>query len=277
MDDLNSIARLLDALHPWLGHLVIVGGWGHRLHRFHPLAHPPDYAPLVTRDADVAFASTAPLVGDIKAALKAAGFAQELSGDQIPPVTHYALGADDGGFYAEFLVPLVGGTLRRDGTADATIAKAGITAQKLRHLDVLLASPWSVQVSSNVGVRVTQPLDVKVPNPVSFIAQKLLIQKYRRPDKQAQDALYIHDTLDLFGRELPRLRALWLDRVRPSLPKKTAMTVERLHREQFGSITDVIRNAARIPQDRTLTPDRMQPACAYGLGEIFASAEGVIV
>ncbi len=275
MDDLEKIARLLDALHPWLPHFVIVGGWAHRLHRFHPVAHQPSYAPLVTRDADVAFASAAPLVGDIKAALKIAGFTQELSGEDIPPVTQYALGAEDGGFYAEFHVPLLGGTLKRDGTPGMTIAKAGITAQKLRHLDLLLTSPWSVHISPDIGVPVHQPLDVNVPNAVSFIAQKLLIHKYRGPDKRAQDALYIHDTLDLFGRELPRLRALWLDQIRPSLPKKTAMTVERLCREQFGSMTDVIRSATRIPPNRTLTPERIQAACAYGLSEIFVSADDV--
>lgn len=275
MDDFDGIARLLDALRPWLGHLVIVGGWAHRLHRFHPLAHAPAYAPLLTKDADVAFASAAPLVGDISAALRAADFKQELSGENIPPVTQYTLAADDRGFYAEFLAPLHGDGLKRDGTADVTIAKAGITAQKLRHLELLLVSPWSVRVSPDVWVRVESPLDVMLPNPVSFIAQKLLIHKYRRPDKLAQDALYIHDTLDLFGQELPSLRALWLDRVRPSLPTKTATAVERLQRDQFGAVTDVIRNAARIPQDRSLTPDRLQAACAYGLREIFAEGDHV--
>ena len=119
MDDFNGIARLLDALHPWLGRLVVVGGWAHRLHRFHPLAHPPAYAPVVTRDADVAFASTAPLGGDISAALKAAGFTQEPSGEYTPPVTQYTLGSDDGGFYTEFLVPLLGDGRKRDGTAES--------------------------------------------------------------------------------------------------------------------------------------------------------------
>ena len=44
MDDFNAFGRLLDALRPWLGHVVIVGGWAHRLHRFHPLSHPPNVA-----------------------------------------------------------------------------------------------------------------------------------------------------------------------------------------------------------------------------------------
>jgi len=62
VDDLASIARLIAALRPWLGHLVIVGGWAHRLHRLHPLANPPSYLALRTRDADLAFSPNAPLV-----------------------------------------------------------------------------------------------------------------------------------------------------------------------------------------------------------------------
>lgn len=85
VDDLASIARLIDALRPWLGHLVLVGGWAHRLHRLHPLAHAPAYAPLRTRDADVAFSAQAPLEGDIGAALRAADFHEELSSEHTPP------------------------------------------------------------------------------------------------------------------------------------------------------------------------------------------------
>jgi hypothetical protein len=124
-------------------------------------------------------------------------------------------------------------------------------------------------VSSKVGVPVQISTDVFLPNPVSFMAQKLLIQKYRRTDKQVQDALYIHDTLELFGGDLPALRELWHEKVRPTLPPKTAKNVERLQREHFAVVTDVIRSATRIPQDRLLAPDRMQAACAYGLEEIF--------
>jgi hypothetical protein len=43
-----SFARLIEAVRPWLAHLVIVGGWAHRLH--HPLAGKPPYLPLRTRD-----------------------------------------------------------------------------------------------------------------------------------------------------------------------------------------------------------------------------------
>ena len=106
MDDLAAMARLLDALKPWLGHLVIVGGWAHRLHRFHERAHPPVYAALRTKDADVAFSPSAPIEGDIAAALKVAGFREVSSLEQAPPVTQYRLESDSSGFYAEFLTPL---------------------------------------------------------------------------------------------------------------------------------------------------------------------------
>jgi len=268
VDDFAAFACLLDALRPWLGHVVIVGGWAHRLHRFHPLSHAPAYASIRTRDADIAFSVTDLLTGDIAAAMKAAGFQEDFSGDHAPPITQYRLGADDQGFVAEFLALLYGSGLKRNGQPDATVARAGVTAQKLRYVDVLLLRPWAVRLTKELGVPAECPTDVRLANPVSFIAQKLLIQKYRKPDKKAQDALYIHDTLELFGGELPALRALAQD-IRPALHDKTARAIESLHREQFGAITDVIRTAARIPQDRVVTPERMQAACAYGLGEIF--------
>jgi Nucleotidyltransferase len=270
-DEFADIARLIDALRPWLAHLVIVGGWAHRLHRFHPLANPPAYQPLRTKDADVAFSLKAPLEGDIGAALKAADFEQDFLGEHTPPVTHYRLGGDDQGFYAEFLAPRAGGPVRRDGKPDATVTKAGVTAQKLRHLNLLLMHPWRVGLGASVGVPLAVPTEVQLPNPVSFIAQKLLIQKHRPPDKRAQDALYIHDTLDLFGSHLEELRATWLDELRPEIPPKTAKEIERLHREQFGAVSDMIRTAARIPQDRAIPPERMQLACSFGLEEIFGT------
>ena len=89
-------------------------------------------------------------------------------------------------------------------------------------------SPWGVRLTKEIGVPVHSPVDVMLANPVSFIAQKLLIQKYRRSEKKAQDTLYIHDTLELFGGELPTLRAIWQQEVRPTLQDKTARTVEDL-------------------------------------------------
>jgi hypothetical protein len=49
-----KFAQLAEAIGPYLDRVVIVGGWAHRLFRNHPLAQPLPYAPLMTRDTDVA-------------------------------------------------------------------------------------------------------------------------------------------------------------------------------------------------------------------------------
>ena len=233
------------------------------------MASTPGYQPLLTKDTDLAFRNEAPLEGDIKAALAKAGFNEELSGDHRPPVTHYTLGDDDAGFYVEFLTPLQGSGMRRNGEPDATVARAGITAQKLRHLDILLIDPWVIKVGPHQGVPLPRPIDLQVANPASFIVQKLLIQEDRSPAKRAQDLLYIHDALELFGAALPTLNALWGDKIRPALREKTSRRVIELSDESFSSVTDVIRNAARIPQDRTLLPERLQAACQLALAQVL--------
>jgi hypothetical protein len=268
VNDFAALARLIQAIEPWRAHLVFVGGWGYRLYRFHPLANAPTYPPLLTRDTDLAFANRAPLAGDIRSALAGAGFVEELSGEHRPPVTRYTLGDDDAGFYAEFLTPLRGSGVKRNGEPDATVSKAGITAQKLRHLDILLVNPWLIRVGPDQEVPLPRPTDLSVPNPASFIVQKLLIQRDRTPGKRAQDVLYIHDVLELFGAALPTLKALWEDEVRPALPAKTVRQIVELSRESFSSVTDVIRTAARIPQDRTLSPERLRAACQLALTQV---------
>ena len=268
MEDAASLARLIGALRPWLGHLVIVGGWAHRLYRAHALAGAPAYPPVRTRDVDFVLAPHAPLLGDVNEALTRAGFGRTLLGEDTPPVTRYTL-EDDAGFYAEFLVPLRGGEFTRRGKRDVTVEKAGITAQKLRHLDVLLVAPWSVLVGPGAAVPLEPPANVLLPNPVSYIVQKLLIYEKRPPNKQAQDLLYIHDTLELFGGSLDHLRTLWREQVRTSMADRTAKRVETLARALFTRVTDRIREAARIPEGRRLSPENLRAAGDYGLEEIL--------
>lgn len=270
MEDLENFGRLIEAIRQWLPHIIIVGGWAHRLHRLHPLATIQEYQPLRTRDVDLAFSPRAPLAGDLRQALTKAGFKEELSGESTPPVAHYTLGAEELGFYAEFLTVLQGDGLRRDGQRDLTMSKAGITAQKLRYLDVLLISPWTVSLEPESDIQVKRPIDILVPNPVSFIIQKLLIHGKRDAQKKAQDVLYIHDTLQLFAASLETLKIVWKNEVRSKIPPRTAKSALSTGRELFDNMSDVIRNAARIPQDRTLQPEDIRAASQYGLEELFS-------
>jgi hypothetical protein len=50
----EKFARLIDALHPWLGEAVIIGGWARRLYRIHPVAQAIAYVSIGTLDTDVA-------------------------------------------------------------------------------------------------------------------------------------------------------------------------------------------------------------------------------
>ena len=220
MNDLEALAKLAQALSPWHAHLVFIGGWAHRIHRFSPMANQLAYQPLYTRDTDLAFANRAPIEGDIKAALIAAGFKEQLSGEHNPAVAHYTLGDEDGGFYAEFLTPLIGSGVKRSGAADATMLMAGISAQKIRHLDILLVAPWVITLDPKNGIPLPSSMDIQVANPLSFMVQKFLIQKDRSPQKQAQDVLYIYDTVELFGASLDDFRETWKRTVSPALGEK---------------------------------------------------------
>ncbi|HEY9227134.1 MAG TPA: GSU2403 family nucleotidyltransferase fold protein [Gemmatimonadaceae bacterium] len=266
--DLIAFARLADALRPWHGQLVIVGGWAHRLHRLLPNATIPSHQPIRTLDADVAFGARARLTGNIGDALKSAGFHEELSAKHEPPVSSYALG-DHRAFYAEFLTPLLGSGAKRDGSADATEARAGVTAQKLRYLDVLLTTPIQVALAPNGLIPVERTAEILIAHPVCFVAQKLLIADRRQPEKRAQDVLYVHDTIELFGASLRQLNAHWQSSVRSTLHDNAVDQILKAIDTQYGRITDAMRRAASIPQDRSLTPERLQMLCTLGLKRIF--------
>ena len=195
--DDEKFAQLVDALGPYLARVVIVGGWAHRLFRNHPLAQTLPYAPLMTRDTDVALPTGIALDEEnVRERLLSRGFHEEFLGDGRPPVTHYHLGGDDAGFYVEFLTPLVGSEFKRDDTRDVTTTIAGVTAQKLRYLEVLLIAPWSVPLTFG-GLAGQLPARINIANPVSYIVQKLLVSGKRKPGERAKDVLYIHDTFEV--------------------------------------------------------------------------------
>lgn len=199
---------------------------------------------------------------------------KKLSGDEVPPVSHFQLGDEDAGFYVEFLAPLRGSGVRRDGTDDATVAVAGVTAQKLRYLDVLLAAPWHMTLAPSVDLPLSAPAQFMVANPVSFVVQKLLIHHLRRGRKKAQDLLYVHDTIELFSATLPTLNRLWREDVGPSLaPAPRDETLKRAA-ELFRNVSDTIVDATRIPVDRSVDPGEFRVRCELGLAELFAGSKG---
>ena len=265
-----SFARLIDSLSPWLDQVVIIGGWAHRLYRFHPSARRLDYPSLSTLDTDVAVpARIAVKEHDIYERLIANGFREEFLGNNRPPATHYHLGSEKSGFYAEFLTPLTGSAHTRTGRSNATVRIGGVSSQKLRHLEVLLNAPWHVELSDTNGFPSAPAVRVQIASPISFMAQKILIHQKRSQSERAKDILYLHDTLQLFGVRLPELRSEWQSCVKLQLHAKSVAVIERATDVLFGRVSDSIRSAARMATGRNLSPEAIQEACQFGLMRIL--------
>src|ERR1700688_481869 len=112
----------------------IVGGWAHRLFRYHPLAQAVQYEPLLTLDTDVALPVRLEVrEQDLRDRLASAGFKERFLGEHQPPATRYRLGDEEGSFYVEFLTPLIGsehdrdGNLRTIGGSDALVQRTFCT------------------------------------------------------------------------------------------------------------------------------------------------------
>ena len=272
MDDRRAFATLIDAVRPWLNELVIIGGWAHQLHHLLPGVTLGSHAVLRTRDADIAFTHDSAIQGNIDDALRAAGFRVEITGDDTPPITQYTLGEDEQGFYVEFLAPLTGSPVDRDGRPRTTLARGGVTAQTLRHVELLLLDPSLVHLGAGSGFQFDQSTAVRIANPASFLAQKLLIHGKRRREKRAQDILYVFDTVQLFGARLGRLNELWTQELRPRVTGSLIAEIGASITDLFGTVTDDIRSAVRIPADRRIEPEELRAACFTGLARVFNDA-----
>jgi hypothetical protein len=266
--DPDAFKQLIAALEPWLDQVVIVGGWAHQLYRLHPEAQELEYQPLGTLDADVAVPATLPAgEPDIRERLLAYGFTEEFLGDDHPPATHYCLGGEASGFYAEFLTPLIGSEYDRNQKRKATTEVVGVASQQLRYIELLLHHPWWIDLESDgSGAK------IQIANPVSFLAQKVLIHGKREREDRAKDILYMHDTLEVFGARLPEMRGLWRNVVAPKLHARSATKVSRAPKVLFGELNDDVRRAAEISPERALPPEAITAACRYGFTEVFVNS-----
>lgn len=118
------------------------------------------------------------------------------------------------------------------------------------------------------GVPLPERMDVQVANPLCFMVQKFLIQQYRPANKRAQDVLYIYDTIELFGALMDEFNAHWHARVAPALGG-LADEVRKLSLQTFAELNDMVRDAARIPADRSLSPERIQATCRYAFERVL--------
>jgi hypothetical protein len=170
--EIVPFTKFVEAIDPWLGETVLVGGWAHRLYRSDPRARNLDYVPLTTLDGDVAVPAKLKIEeSTVRQRLIDAGFKEEFVGDDRPPATHYHYGPE-GGFYVEFLTPLVGSEYDRKGRRKATQEVSGVSSQQLRFSEVLMISPWKIELSEATGYPFKPAKRIQVANPTSFLGTK---------------------------------------------------------------------------------------------------------
>jgi len=173
------------------------------------------------------------------------------------------------GLYAEFLTPLFGPEHGRGGKLKATRRIAGVVSQQLRYLELLLFAPWTVSLSHSNGFPFENPKQVRIANPVSFLAHKLLIHSKRTGSKFAKDVLYIHDSLEIFGASLDNLNREWRTEVKPRIHPNAARKIQRGANDLFGDVNDAIRDAAQMTGARKLSVEAVRERCNFGLAQIF--------
>lgn len=265
MNDHQSFAQLLTAIYPWRDQLILIGGWCHRLHRLHESALKQDYEVVHTRDTDLLIKERPAADQNILAQLEQLGFKAVMGGDQAPPATHYYLGEEGVGFYAEFLLPW---RPQRHPTPTETVA--GVVAQQVKRVDVLTVDPWIVRLGQTDEFKLDAPMDVLVANPLSFLVQKFLIKQDRRSnDKRAQDLLYVHDTLQVFPHLFDDFQESWAKVIAPALSEKEVATIKDEWQRSFLAEGDIATTAAAIGQDRNLTAQGIQAVLNHAYNEII--------
>lgn len=167
------------------------------------------------------------------------------------------------------MTPLFGPEHGRDGKPKATRRVAGIVSQQLRYLEILLLRPWTVSLSRSTGFPFEDPRQVRIANPASFLAHKVLIYSKRTRSKFAKDVLYIHDTLEIFGARLDDLNREWRTEVKPQIHVNSIRRVRRVATDLFGELNDPIRDAARMSEARKLSAEAVRERCNFGLARIF--------
>lgn len=268
-----AFERAVVALRPYLGDLVIAGAWAHKLLRLHPLASPPDFAPLSTRDADLAAPEHLEIRGSsIPDLLVGAGFREVLRGGDPPAAEYHATG-DEAGPYVEFIAPLSGPETDRHGAPRNVAIVAGAAAARLRFVDLLLVDPWELRLPcADVFQAALPSLSVRVASPAAYLAQKALSLPRRRDGaKKANDMLHLSDTLTLFGAHLAELREP-ASHVLAHLRRTTRRELSKLCANLWSDAA-LLQEAAAIAEKSGRpappTPERISTICRFGLRAVL--------
>lgn len=270
--EIEPFSKFIEALEPWLGEIVLIGGWAHRLYRLDSRARKLEYPPLTTLDGDVAVPPTLKQEeSTVRTRLIEAGFQEEYVGEDRPPATNYHYGKG-GGFYVEFLAPLVGGEYDRSGRRKATKEVSGVSSQLLRYIEVLMISPWKIELGEENGYPFKPKRTIQIANPASFLAQRILIHRERNYKDRAKDLLYMHDTIEVFSEHLGELHEIFTKEIQPTLHARRTAELKGAANGLFAKVHDTIREAGLMATGRKLSPEALAESSRAGFTEIFGLA-----
>jgi hypothetical protein len=199
-------------LRPYLDDLVCIGGCANALYRHHERASNFPFPYLGTKDMDWASPQELLQAGrkPIANLMAEANFKEERLGANEKAVVKYLpqnknLAAD-----IEFLCPQSGirGGRGKASTAPSHAVQPGLMAQPLRYLELLQHNTWEIDLERIPDFVALRGLRIRLPNPVAYVAQKVLIRDQRRSAQSAaKDCYYIYEVSVIFRDALDGLEA----------------------------------------------------------------------
>jgi hypothetical protein len=176
------LIRGLSAIEPYLGEVVIAGGWVPHIYEILYDALRAGSSPR-TRDIDLAVPRTIPVLGEsIHELLSEAGFECEFRSLDTPPVTKYVVSSPDGTVEVEFITDAPGS---REGVVQV---QPDVTAQELHYVALLLENTWPLDLATLTGGRIGR--SARIPSPGAFVFHKALVFKERSDRAKREKDLY---------------------------------------------------------------------------------------
>jgi hypothetical protein len=195
--------KAVEALRPYLGDLICIGGCANALYRYHPNASTTIPVPyLGTIDTDWMTPVRLSERGRLPIALlmKQAGFVEEAIGADERPAVKYRLRNSDFPAEIEFLCKrsgIPGGREPKEITSHPV--QEGLLAQPLRYLDILEHGTWELDLGRVPEFECLSGTVIRLPNPMAYVAQKILINARRQESvSKAKDFYYIYEISVIF-------------------------------------------------------------------------------
>lgn len=193
---LEQLGRALVALEPYTDDLVVIGGMVPFLWKFADDLGKDTLPHIATTEVDVSIRPRLELRGgSVRERLEAADFVVfERPGYRDAPgaicFRDKTAGADKrSGSYIEFLTPL-----RGRGEKTLIEVQPGLRAEALRYLDLLAFEAKEISLTAVPELHLKAATRVRVPQPATFVAQKILARssgRLKKAEKAAKDLAYV--------------------------------------------------------------------------------------